>query len=114
MTAHHFLEENTGQVSVVRGPVVYCVESADLPDGVGIETVALRPAEGFIEEAGDGIFAGHVLLRTTAARLPRQSTYLYAELDTTPPTDLDVRLVPYALWANRGPGEMSVWLHLLH
>lgn len=114
MVAHHFLEENTNQVSVVRGPVVYCVESAELPDDVGIETVAIRPAERFSEEAGDGIFAGHVLLRTTAARLPRQAGGLYAELNPTPPTDLDVRLVPYALWANRGPGEMSVWLQLLH
>ncbi|MFF3493328.1 glycoside hydrolase family 127 protein [Streptomyces sp. NPDC002795] len=113
--AHHFVEEVTNQVCAVRGPVVYCVESADLPEGVGVESVALRASTTFTEERGAGIFAGHVLLRATAARLPQQVPVgrLYGELDTTPPTDLDLTLVPYALWANRGPGEMSVWLQLL-
>ncbi|WP_419992602.1 glycoside hydrolase family 127 protein [Streptomyces boninensis] len=113
--AHHFVEEATNQVCVVRGPVVYCVESADLPEGTGVESVAVRASTPFTETAGTDLFAGHVLLQATAARLPDQvpTGQLYGELDTTPPTALDITLVPYALWANRGPGEMSVWLQLL-
>lgn len=113
--AHHFLEEVANQVCVVRGPVVYCVESADLPGGVGIESVAIAGSIAWTEESGTDIFAGHVLLRGTAARLPAQADAgeLYAELNAADPAAMDVRLVPYALWGNRGPGEMSVWLPLL-
>ncbi|WP_168207440.1 glycoside hydrolase family 127 protein [Microlunatus elymi] len=113
--AHRFLEEATNQVSVVRGPVVYCVESADLPDDVTVGSVAIPQTIDWTEEPGDGIFGGHVLLRGTAARLPDPvpDGRLYAELDPSPPTPLDLRLIPYALWGNRGSGEMSVWLPLL-
>ena len=113
--AHRFLEEATNQVCVVRGPVVYCVESADLPDHLDIGSVAIPQSISWTEEDGDDIFAGHVLLRGTAAELPDQvpDGRLYADLDPSPPTPLDLRLVPYALWGNRGPGEMSVWLQLL-
>jgi DUF1680 family protein len=113
--AHRFLEETTNQVSVVRGPVVYCVESADLPDDLTIGSVAVPQSISWTEEEGDGIFGGHVLLRGTAAQLPDPvpDGQLYAELDPSPPTPVDLRLVPYALWGNRGSGEMSVWLQLL-
>lgn len=113
LVAHHFLEEATNQVCVTRGPVVYCVESADLPEGVGIEQVAIPQSIRWAEEPGSGIFAGHLILRGTAAQLPPQVATLYAELNPAEPAPLDVRLVPYGLWGNRGPGEMSVWLPLL-
>jgi DUF1680 family protein len=115
MAAHHFLEEATNQLCVVRGPVVYCVESADLPADTGIESVAVPSTITWAEEPGTDIFTGHVLLRGTAARLParRAADGLYSELDPADPVPLDLRLVPYALWGNRGPGEMSVWLPLL-
>jgi uncharacterized protein len=115
IAAHRFLEEATGQVCVVRGPVVYCLESADLPDDVDVDSVAVPRTIDWTEEPGSGSFAGHVLLRGTAARLPAptESGKLYAELNQAEPTPLDIRLVPYALWGNRGAGEMSVWLRLL-
>lgn len=115
MVAHDFVEEAANQVCVMRGPVVYCLESADVPDGVTIDSIALRPSAGFVAEDGTDDFEGHVVLSTTAAQLPTPvaSGQLYAPLDESAPTDVDVRLVPYGLWSNRGPGEMSVWLRLL-
>jgi DUF1680 family protein len=114
LAAHHFVEEATGQVCVARGPVVYCVESADLPEGIGVESVALDPETQWSESEGSGIFEGHVLLSAkNGKKLVDQvpGGDLYARFDPSPPARLDVRLVPYALWANRGPGEMSVWLN---
>lgn len=115
MVANHFAEETTNQVCVQRGPVVYCVESADLPDAVGIEQVALPTSISWREQPGDGLFAGHTLLTATAAKLPLSAPpqQLYAELDPTPPSELAVTMVPYARWANRGAGEMSVWFPVL-
>jgi hypothetical protein len=37
---------------------------------------------------------------------------LYRELQPARTTSFKLRLIPYALWANRGPAEMSVWLPL--
>ncbi|HEY3556778.1 MAG TPA: beta-L-arabinofuranosidase domain-containing protein [Kribbella sp.] len=114
LTAHHFVEEATNQVCVTRGPVVYCLESADLPDGVGLEDVVVPQDTVITEVPGTGMFAGHALLRASAALVSGSTPQglLYAELDRTPARPLDIQLVPYALWANRGPGEMSVWLPL--
>lgn len=114
LVAHRFVEEATGQVCVVRGPVVYCVESADLPEGVGVAQVGVPRDARWTVEPGDGVFAGYPLLRATGVRLPDQvpDGRLYAELDPADPEPLDLRLVPYAGWGNRGSGEMSVWLPL--
>lgn len=113
--AHRLVEEASGQTCVVRGPVVYCLESADLPDDVGITEVAIPDSIDWTAEAGEGIFAGHTLLAGRAQRLPDPVAdgVLYADVHPQPRSPIDVRLVPYALWGNRGAGEMSVWLPLL-
>lgn len=115
LVAHPLLEEAGGQVCVTRGPVVYCVESADLPGGVSIHEVAIPRGVAWREEAGEGVFAGHVVLHAEGGRLPAVTAEapLYAELDDAETAPLPLRLVPYARWGNRGPGEMSVWNALL-
>ncbi|MFI5696363.1 glycoside hydrolase family 127 protein [Kribbella sp. NPDC051586] len=113
LTAHHFVEEVTNQVCVVRGPIVYCLESADLPDGVGMEDVAIPQDASITVTPGSGMFAGHALLHVDAAILPCRTQDLYAELDQTPARPATLQFVPYGLWANRGHGEMTVWLPLI-
>lgn len=114
IATHRFAEETAQQVCVVRGPVVYCVESVDLPQDVSVESVALPSSIRWDEQRGAGLFEGYTLLSGEGARLPSQpGDRLYAELDSTRPVPMHVRLVPYARWANRGPGEMSVWLPVL-
>ena len=41
LEAHPLVEEARNQVAVMRGPLVYCLESTDLPKGVGVPDVAL-------------------------------------------------------------------------
>ncbi|WP_294178593.1 glycoside hydrolase family 127 protein [uncultured Schumannella sp.] len=117
LAAHPLVEEATGQVCVVRGPVVYALESADLPAHVSVTSVALPHDVEWTLEGGEGEFAGHTMLRGTAAQLPvpapTPDVSLYAEFDATEPSPLEVRLVPYAMWGNRGPGEMTVWMPVL-
>ena len=115
LAAHPLAEEITSQVSVVRGPVVYCLESADLPDGVGIERIAVPAQSRWTEEPGSGVLDGTTVLRGTVALLPdgRGERALYREFDARPLESIEVTLVPYARWANRGPGEMTVWMPVL-
>ena len=41
LESHPLVEENRNQVAVMRGPLVYCLEAADLPAGTVIENVRL-------------------------------------------------------------------------
>jgi DUF1680 family protein len=51
-------------------------------------------------------------LRGTCLVSPEADPGLYADLPTGAPEQVEVTLIPYAVWANRGPSEMSVWLRL--
>jgi DUF1680 family protein len=85
-----------GCVAFERGPLVYCVESADLPDGVVVEDLrwdADREAVAFPRsDLGE---------HTVGVAIPVTGS------DGADPT---VAAVPYYAWANRGPGGMRVWL----
>lgn len=116
LRANRLAEEVTNQVAVQRGPVVYCIESPDLADGLPLERFALRRDAAFevapseAPPSGDGEIRFPALV-TELAVLPEGGTDdLYedigrAELETRPG-----RLIPYFAWGNRGPSEMSVWL----
>ena len=41
MEANPLVEEDLNQVAVQRGPIVYCLESPDLPRGVKISDVLI-------------------------------------------------------------------------
>ena len=40
------------------------------------------------------------------------SGQLYRELSAAAPTAIDLRLIPYYAWGNRGRSEMTVWMPL--
>jgi DUF1680 family protein len=108
---HRLAEELTGQVAVQRGPVVYALESMDLPEGVRLEQLALRRGVTFgtveTEIAGSRLLA----LDAEAAVLPLSgSDGLYEDLEQAELETASVRFIPYYAWGNRGAGEMSVWL----
>jgi DUF1680 family protein len=114
LRGHRLAEETTNQVAVRRGPVVYCLESADLPVGVTLEQAALRRGTAFTPVDAD--VAGHsvVALEAEIAVIPpTDEDSLYADLADVEPSSAVVRLVPYYAWGNRGAGEMSVWLPLV-
>jgi DUF1680 family protein len=97
-----------GCVAVERGPEVLCVESVDLPDGVSIDELrvvtAVPPRE----------VDGRVLV-TCRRVVPAGGAWPYRSLaadGASVLTDdvLEIPLVPYHDWANRGPATMRVWL----
>ncbi|MFD8863387.1 glycoside hydrolase family 127 protein [Streptomyces sp. NPDC059590] len=102
-----------GTVAVQRGPLVYCAESVDLPDGHEADAVRVDPsvepkdgpgADDTVVVAGE--LAGHAGQGDTS--------WPYGPLDrpaTEPAAErAEIVLVPYRSWANRGPATMRVWL----
>jgi DUF1680 family protein len=110
--ANPLVEETRNQVAVERGPIVYCLESPDLPKGVRVQDVAI-PADAQLTARYDAnLLGGVAAIDTTAIVLPSVNWdgTLYRPLNRAPEKRIRVRLVPYYAWSNRGPSEMSVWL----
>jgi DUF1680 family protein len=114
MQAHPLVEEARNQVAIQRGPLVYCVESTDLPEGIRVQDVAIPRAIDLRPRFDPDLLGGVTVLegRAVARREPDWSGQLYRELATSPPRPFGLRLIPYFAWGNRGPSEMSVWLPL--
>ena len=100
----------------MRGPLVYCLESWDLPDGVGAFDVLLpRSIELTEVRETQGPLAGMTVLKANALARRENTGFespLYRELSTEPAREAEITLIPYFAWANRGASEMSVWLPL--
>lgn len=113
MAAHPAVEETRNQVAVTCGPLVYCVEGIDLPEGVSIDGFALSPDAPLTLKPGQGIFDGMVLLEARASRRREWGAApLYAPLAVPSAETLTVSLIPYFAWNNREPTTMAVWLPL--
>lgn len=99
-----------GCVAVERGPLVHCVESIDLPEGVGLDDVLLDPRVAPYERAGQ-VRARGVLLpgdRSVSWSWP------YGDIEGAAPSrSVELTLSPYHEWARRGPTAMRVWIPVL-
>jgi DUF1680 family protein len=113
LQSHPLVEETRNQVAVMRGPVVYCLESIDLPAGVRPIDVALTRDSEFMVAMGEGPLAGIVQLAGTGLLREGEPAWrgqLYQELGSVASRPIPVKLTPYYAWDNRGKSEMTVWL----
>ncbi len=111
--SHPLLEETRNHTALMRGPLVYCLEGNDLPEGAALGDVYLKadlpwkPVEGEIGGLPLIFLEGKGYLRTG-----RANEELYRPLGKPEYREIPVRLIPYFLWDNRSPADMSVWLPL--
>lgn len=112
--AHPLVEETRDHVAVMRGPVVYCLESADLPKSVNLQDVRLPRRPAWQVRHDPDLLRGVTVLETEGAVVPKAglSSSLYRRLPEGSPERVKVRLIPYYAWANRGQGDMTVWVPL--
>jgi hypothetical protein len=83
LQANPLVEEARNQVAVMRGPIVYCLESIDLPDGVNIENVAINPRGRWTAEPRPDLLGGITVLHGDAIVSARQdwTGKLYRRMD---------------------------------
>ena len=99
------------------GPLVYCVEEADLPKGVDLADISIETGEP-VEDAGPVDALNGFPGVAAAGRLPELDGWRSVEyrdlreVGTEPLASTSTRLlaIPYFAWANRGAGTMRVWL----
>jgi uncharacterized protein len=112
MEANPLVEDDLNQVAVQRGPIVYCLESPDLPAGVKISDV-LVPADMTLTARYDRrLLDGVVVLegKALARAETNWSGTLYREFQPGALRPINARFIPYSVWQNRGASEMTVWL----
>jgi DUF1680 family protein len=112
LEANPLVEETRNQVAVKRGPVVYCLESADFP-GQSVFDVVI-PSSIKFQTTGMKIDNGNVTGLIGEARQLQKTSWkntLYKEVNTTT-KPVKIKLIPYYAWANRGRTDMTVWMPL--
>lgn len=106
------VEETRNQVTVKRGPVVYCLESTDLQNEKVFDVVI--PANIKLQPVKMQIGGGNIMALTGEAGLLDNNQWkntLYKEVNTQI-KPVSIKLIPYYAWANRGKTDMTVWMPL--
>ncbi|WP_298737702.1 glycoside hydrolase family 127 protein [uncultured Chitinophaga sp.] len=112
MESNPLVEETRNQVAVKRGPLVYCLESADLPEGACLFDIVLpgqaklQPVPMKIDNSKLLGLSGTVLLRKDTG----WNNTLYREAAVNDTRPLKVTFIPYYAWGNRGLSDMEVWV----
>ncbi len=91
--AHAAVVEDEGKVALQRGPVVYAVEEIDHEGSV--LDLELPFDAALVAAYEPELLGGVVVIRTAAVRAGRR---------------VPLTAIPYFAWANRGDGEMVVWM----
>ena len=79
------VKEIAGKIAIERGPIVYCAEQVDNPDGVLSKTISAD----------------------TRFKLNFDSNTLEGVVKLE--SEEGLTMVPYYAWSHRGLGEMAVW-----
>lgn len=111
MQADSRVREDIGKAAVTRGPVVYCMEEADNGKNLHLFSLASDPApQALLEEK---IGQRMVTVTTKGRKLAVQKEDngdLYREYGTAEYEEAVLQWIPYYAWANRGEGEMQVFI----
>lgn len=110
---HPLIEEVRNQVAIKRGPVVYCVESPDLPEGTGILDVYLPQDPGLTAEYRPDFLGGMTTISGNVRLRSDNKDGMYHTLTKPKWKETSVQFVPYYAWSNRGESEMTVWLPIV-
>lgn len=106
VTAHPKVEANLGRAAIVRGPIVYCVESAD--NAAPVRELALSRTEELRPEFRGDLLGGVAVVTGKAIRYG-DSPELYRHTPYAG-TTLDFTAIPFFANSNRAPGDMVVWM----
>lgn len=89
--AHPKVKGHRGKVALTRGPLVYCLESVDNPD---VDLFDARITPSSLEPVFDESVLGGIM-KVEGKSLDGQA----------------LTFIPYHLWGNRGPSQMTVWVN---
>ncbi|WP_329004610.1 glycoside hydrolase family 127 protein [Kribbella sp. NBC_00709] len=102
------VDSTRGCFTVARGPLIYALEQPDQHPGVVLEDLRLNPAAE-ITTAHTDLLGGVTILKAKGAVVP-EALEPYRSHSTPSADPVDLTLIPYYTWANRGLHAMRVWI----
>jgi len=114
LESNPLVEETRNQTVVKRGPLVYCLEGMDVQGGKSIDNV-LIPADIKFSPRKTTIAGSSIVVLDGTARLTNEDSWkntLYRAVEKSDKT-VNITLIPYYAWGNRGKMDMTVWMPLV-
>jgi len=98
------IRDDRRKIAIQRGPLIYCAEWPDNNNG-NILNMMVKNDAPFIAEFVPSMLSGAEVIKTMGYQTKRSLNGKSVKMNEEP-----MMLIPYALWNNRGPGQMMVWL----
>ncbi|KXX66600.1 glycoside hydrolase family 127 protein [Flammeovirga sp. SJP92] len=112
--ANPLVEEARNQVAVKRGPIVYCVETPDLPKDTNILDVYFKGGAPLKVTYNKDLLGGVATVEAPILIRKDQATKdMYSTVDVPKFEESSIQLVPYFTWNNRGKAEMTVFMPVI-
>jgi DUF1680 family protein len=112
ITANPRVDAVRGSVALEYGPFVYCLEETD-NQGINLLDISIEPDVRIEAVWRENLLNGITTLNLPGkvfeediSELPLYTTYG----QINPLKDINLTAVPYYTWANRGAGQMRVWV----
>jgi DUF1680 family protein len=102
--AHENVEADRGKVALERGPIVFCAEWPDSPDG-HVRNFLLNDEAPLNTEFLPDMLRGVQVIRGKV-----EAYKVIDDEGTVEKSERDFLAIPYYAWAHRGKGEMTVWM----
>lgn len=112
IAANPEIRANAGKIAIERGPLVYCLEEAD--NSSPLSALSINRGVQLQSYYDNDLLGGAVIIEAEGRADERTSWD--ADTPYRPLTNISaaepakLRAVPYFLWGNRQPGEMTVWI----
>jgi DUF1680 family protein len=103
VAAHPSVDANRDRVALQRGPIVYAAEWPDNPNGK-VRNIVLPPGAPLTSRFRADLLNGVQVIEGRAQGLAFNANGAVERKEQP------FAAIPYATWANRGPGEMAVWI----
>jgi uncharacterized protein len=101
--ANSKVEADLSRVALQRGPIVYAAEWPDSPDH-HVRNIVLSDSQPLRAEWKPSLLRGVEVIEGKA------TAYRYASNRQLEHSEEAFIAIPYYAWANRGPGQMEVWI----
>lgn len=102
--AHENVEADRGKVALERGPLVFCAEWPDSPDG-HVRNLFLKDDVPLNTEFRPDLLRG---VQVISGKV--EAYKIIDDKETVEKSEKNFLAIPYYAWAHRGKGEMTVWL----
>lgn len=107
---HPRIEEVRNQVAIKRGPLVYCLETPDLPPNTDILDVYIQGDTDLSVQYQPDLLGGIATIEGKVRLRTDKSQGLYRNVTQPSWQSCQTQFVPYFAWSNRGTAEMTVFV----